>query len=190
MLKKYDLTTKEHYELFMEMSHPEVSIYVRNYMDDFNDYLANVPNILEREARGEMIVRVIFNEWNKPVGMITLYDITEDGGFLSTWLGKAHHGKGYNQVAKELFLNEIFEESPIQTIFLKVRTNNYRSQKAVLKLAYITQVDEAYETIFQMINQTKLQYHLYTITRLSYLAHLKQQEVDYISGVEETNLYI
>src|SRR5699024_6821041 len=118
--------------------------------------------------------------------MNEINDVNEDDGVSSTWLGKAHQGKGYNQVAKELFLNEIFEESPIQTIFLKVRTNNYRSQKAVLKLDYITQVDEAYETIFQMINQTKLQYHLYTITRLSYLAHLKQQEVDYISGVEET----
>src|SRR5699024_1941780 len=101
MLKKYDLTTKEHYELFMEMSHPEVSIYVRNYMDDFNDYLANVPNILQREACGEMIVSVSCKSWNKSVGMITLYDSTEDGGSLSTRLGKAHHGKGYNQVAKE-----------------------------------------------------------------------------------------
>src|SRR5699024_6974290 len=117
MLKKYDLTTKEHYELFMEMSHPEVSIYVRNYMDDFNDYLANVPNILEREARGEMIVRVIFNEWNKPVGMITLDDVSEDGGFFATRRGEVDDETAYNLVAKELFLNEVVKEATIQTIF-------------------------------------------------------------------------
>ena len=108
MLKTYNLTTKEHYGLFMEMSHPEVSPYVRNYVADFNEYLMNISHILDAEERGDMIVRVIFNEWNQPIGMITLYDITEYGGFLSTWLGKQHHGKGYNQVAKELFLNEIF----------------------------------------------------------------------------------
>ncbi len=190
MLKTYNLTTKEHYGLFMEMSHPEVSPYVRNYVADFNEYLMNISHILDAEERGDMIVRVIFNEWNQPIGMITLYDITEYGGFLSTWLGKQHHGKGYNQVAKELFLNEIFSESEVQTIYLKIRTDNYRSQKAALKLAYITQVDSTYEVMFKMINQTELKYNLYSVTKLSYLANQRSQEMDYVAGNEETNVFI
>lgn len=190
MLKTYNLTTKEHYELFLEMSHPEVSPYVRNYVADFNEYLKNVTHILAAETRGEMIVRTIVNEWNQPIGMISLYDITEYGGFLSTWLGKKYHGKGYNQVAKQLFLDEVFNESEVQTIYLKIRTDNYRSQKAVLKLAYVTQVGANYEAMHKMVNQTGLKYNLYLVSKLSYLAVQRSCEVEYKTEYEETNVFI
>lgn len=190
MLKTYNLTTKEHYELFLEMSHPEVSPYVRNYVADFNEYLKNVAHILAAEVRGEMIVRIIVNEWNQPIGMISLYDITEYGGFLSTWLGKEYHGKGYNQVAKQLFLDEVFNEPEIQTIYLKIRTDNYRSQKAAEKLAYITEVDANYDVMYKMINQTELKYNLYSVTKLSYLATQRNQEASYVKEHEETNVFI
>lgn len=184
MLRKYNLTVEEHYVLFNEMSHPDVSPYVRNYVNDFNQYLTNVTHILAAEERGEMINRVIVNEWNRPIGMITLYDITEYGGFLATWLGKNYHGKGYNKIAKQLFLTEIFNETNIEVVYLKIRVNNYRSQRAALKLAYVAEATSDHNVIYSFINQNEVKYNLYTVTRNAYLSDQLSRKVDYIKNEE------
>lgn len=184
MLRTYNLTTKEHFDLFTEMSHPDVAPYVRNYVSDFNEYLTNVTHIISAEERGDMIVRVIVNEWNKPIGMITLYDISEYGGFLSTWLGKNYHGKGYNQIVKQLFLNEIFNTYEIETIYLKIRTDNYRSQKAALKLAYVSEANSTFAEIYSFINQTEIKYNLYAVTRMAYQSDQLSREIDYVKTKE------
>lgn len=190
MLRTYNLTNEEHYGLFMEMSHPDVAPYVRNCVADFNEYLLNVPHILAAEERGDMIIRTIFDEWDNPIGMITLYDITDYGGFLSTWLGKSYHGKGYNKIAKQLFLNEIFNQHDIQIIYLKIRTDNYRSQKAAEKLAYIAQVESNYNVMFKVINQTELKYKLYLVTKLAYINDQKISKIDYLTESSEKNIFV
>ncbi|HLQ82306.1 MAG TPA: GNAT family protein [Pseudogracilibacillus sp.] len=190
MLRTYNLTMEEHFILYTEMSHPDVSPYVRNYVNDFNEYISNVNHILEAENRGEMIVRVIVNEWNRPIGLITLYDITEYGGFLSTWLGKDYHGSGYNKVAKELFFNDIFDTTEIQTVFMKIRVDNYRSQKAALKLAYVAEADYRYQAVHTFVNQTVFKYNLYTVTKQAYLADQKVRQVDYVTSDSEIQLSI
>lgn len=188
MLREYNLTTEEHFILFNEMSHPDVSPYVRNFVNDFTEYLKNVRYILEAEERGEMIVRVIVNEWNRPIGMITLYDITEYGGFLSTWLGKSYHGKGYNNVAKELFLNEVFNEYNIQTIFMKIRIGNHRSQRAALKLAYVSQANDNYVAVYEFINANELKYNLYTVRKLDYLNYQLSRQIDFVTETDEYSM--
>lgn len=190
MLRTYNLTMEEHFILYTEMSHADVSPYVRNYVNDFNEYILNVSHILEAEKRGEMIVRVIINEWNRPIGLITLYDITEYGGFLSTWLGKDYHGKGYNKIAKELFFNEVFNTTQIQTIFMKIRVDNYRSQKAALKLAYVAEANHSYQTIYNVVNQTALKYNLYSVTKQAYLADQMVRQIDYVTSDPEIQLSI
>lgn len=190
MLRTYNLTKEERFILFSEMSHPDVSPYVRNYVDDFNEYLKSVPHILEAEERGEMVVRVIMNEWGKPIGMISLYDITEYGGFLSTWLGKSYHGKGYNKIAKELFLNKVFYDYDIQTVFMKIKVDNIRSQKAALKLAYVTKAEADYHAVHTIAKKTEKKYYLFTVTRRAYLNDQMKRKINHINEFEEYSMHI
>ena len=68
-------------------------------------------------------------------------------------------GKGYNQKAKMLFLNELFFEYNFHTVFLRIRVENIKSQRAALKLPYVMSANESQETrdsAFRIIQLTRV----------------------------------
>ena len=185
MLKKYILTEKEHTIIYKLMQHPDVYPYVRYKAENFNEYMNNVAKFLESEARGEMVVRVIYNEWNKPIGMINLYDIQNNTGFLSTWIGKEYHGKGYNKIAKELFLNELFEETSVSKIYIKIRNENIRSKKAIVKLDYVNQVIDNFISVYDQKKNKHIIFDLFEIRKKTFVKYqLVNVDGQYLNNVQ------
>src|SRR5690625_3264205 len=116
--------------LFDLMIHPEVFPFVRQKAKTIGEYYFLTKNSIEAESRFELISRTIMDEYSLPIGVITLYDLEENHGFLSTWIGRPYFGTGYNQRAKELFFDEVFHHFTLDVIFMKVKTSNFRSTKA------------------------------------------------------------
>ena len=163
MLKPRNFRDCRH--LYEQMIHPDVFPFVREKADSYEEYLFINKAYIEQERNGQMISRVILNEKGEPIGTINLFDMRDNTGFLGTWLGKDHHGKGYNQYAKEAFFNELFFEKGIQTVYLKVRKSNIRSQMALLKLPYVMKVNEYKPSLYQEINAHDHVYDLYEISK-------------------------
>lgn len=94
--------------------------------------------LISEELESRLIARVIVNEFDSPVGMIILWDYCpfRREGFLATWIGEENWGKGYNQIAKQLFLDEVFYTSYLDKIYLLIRNYNERSIGACRKLEY------------------------------------------------------
>lgn len=163
MLKKRDLhDCPALYEL---MVHPEVFPFVRLKASSLDEYIFMTKQVIESEARGELISRTILDEWGTPIGTISLYDIQEKAGFLGTWLGKPYHGKGYNKRAKDSFFQELFYELGIETIFMKIRKANIRSTKAAQKLPYVVFANETRKSILEQINNGEDIYNLFEISK-------------------------
>lgn len=173
-LKKRELTDCA--ELFSLMTHPDVFPFVREKPKSYEEFLFITKKVIEAEDSGKYISRTIIDEWENPIGVITLYDIESNAGFLGTWLGKPYHGKGYNMLAKELFFEEIFYDLSIETIFMRIRQENIRSQKAAEKIPYITLANGTRPSIYQKINQNELgySYHLYEISKDAYTLYHKK----------------
>ncbi|MDP4083594.1 MAG: GNAT family N-acetyltransferase [Bacillota bacterium] len=166
MLKKRDL--HESYALFELMSHPDVFPFVRQKTNSCEEYLFITKQTIEAEERGELISRTILDEWDAPIGTINLYDIENNAGFLGTWLGKPYHGKGYNNLAKELFFQELFYEAGIETIFMRIRKVNIRSIKAAGKLPYVVKANETRKVLYEALNAKADVYDLYEISKDQY----------------------
>ncbi|MGR3205702.1 GNAT family N-acetyltransferase [Bacillus glycinifermentans] len=139
MLKKREMA--DCHALFDLVKHPEVFPFVRNKTETIEEYMFHVKNTIEEEEQGKLISRTILDEWENPIGCISLYEIKGNTGFLGTWLGKPYHGKGYNQRAKNAFFSELFYEKNVETVFMKIRKTNTRSLKAAEKLPYAVQAD-------------------------------------------------
>lgn len=92
------------------------------------------------EMMGNHYSRMIMNEDFELIGVITLHNIDQlhRCSHISTWIGSAHWGKGYNQLAKEKMLYHAFEHLHLQHIFAGARVENFRSRKAQRKLPYMT----------------------------------------------------
>ena len=118
-----------------------------------------------------MISRTILDEWGSPIGTINLYDIQENAGFLGTWLGKPYHGKGYNKQAKDAFFQEIFYELGIETVFMRIRTENIRSQKAAEKLPYLIDASESRKSLMEQLNSNGNHFKLFEIPKDLYTLH-------------------
>ncbi len=101
MLKKRDLHDAQ--ILFPLLSDEAVKPYVREKAESIEEYYFFLNKMMNQEENGELISRTILDEWDMPIGAITLYDVQDQMGFLATWLGKPYFGKGYNQYAKDLF---------------------------------------------------------------------------------------
>jgi RimJ/RimL family protein N-acetyltransferase len=170
MLKKRDLF--ECHELFDLMSHPEVFPFVRQKANSYEEFLFMTKQTIEAEDRGELISRTILDEWGTPIGTINLFDIGENAGFLGTWLGKPYHGKGYNNLAKDAFFQELFYELGIETIFMRIRKVNIRSIKAAEKLPYVVKANETRKLIFDQLNPNEDIYDLYEISKDQYTLHV------------------
>jgi RimJ/RimL family protein N-acetyltransferase len=157
--------------LFDLMIHPEVFPYVRLKANTIDEYYFHTKTSMEAECRAELISRTILDEYNLPIGVITLYDIQENYGFLSTWIGRPYFGKGYNRLAKEAFFDEVFHHLGVDGIFMKVKKTNFRSTKAVLKLPYVTAGNDVYPEIYQNINNQDVLYNLFAVTKEHYFSY-------------------
>ncbi|KUP06462.1 alanine acetyltransferase [Bacillus coahuilensis m2-6] len=182
MLKKREI--QDSHILFELMSHPEVFPFVRHKAYSYDEFVFLTKKTIEAEEREELISRTILDEWGTPIGTINLFDIEEGAGFLGTWLGKPYHGKGYNSVAKEAFFNELFFELNIHTIFMRIRKENVRSQKAAEKLPYVVKANETRPSIYEALNANGPVYDLYEISKDLYTLYLYRKE----EHTEETAL--
>lgn len=176
MLKKRDL--HEVPVLFELMSHPEVFPYVRQKATTADEFYFITKQTIEAEERGELISRTILDEQYQPIGTINLFDIANDYGFLATWIGRPYFGKGYNGLAKTQFFNEVFSETHIQKILLKVRHTNARSLRAVQKLPYVEKANFLYPVQYEQINaQSEYVYDLFVIHKESYFAYQQMTQI-------------
>ncbi|SEB16571.1 Protein N-acetyltransferase, RimJ/RimL family [Thalassobacillus cyri] len=169
MLKKRDLHDVP--VLFELMSHPEVFPYVRHKAYSSDEFYFLTRQTIEAEEQGEIISRTIVDEWSQPIGTINLFDITDNKGFLATWIGQPYFGKGYNRPAKDAFFEELFFQLDIEAIFMKIRRDNPRSMKAALKLPYVSHANSDYPDIWKRINEKEDVYDLFAITKEQYLFH-------------------
>ena len=174
MIKKRDI--HESQSLFELMVHPEVFPYVRQKAHSSEELLFLTIQTIEAEERGELISRTVIDEWGSPIGTINLFDIEEGAGFLGTWIGKPFHGKGYNQLAKDAFFQELFYEVGIETIYMRIRKVNGRSQKAAEKLSYVVLANESKKHIYDQINVNGDQYNLYEVTKDQYTLHMMRHQ--------------
>lgn len=184
MLKKRDLT--ESGALFDLMRDPEVFPFVRQKASTAEEYLFITKQTIELEEQNQLISRTILDEYNQPIGTITLFDIEDGAGFLGTWIGKPYHGKGYNKQAKDAFFTEVFTQTDIHTIFMRIRKVNVRSQKAALKLPFVQLANETHPAILTSLNANEPVYDLFSITKERFLAHkrIAQHLATFVDSVE------
>ncbi|MFJ8265216.1 GNAT family N-acetyltransferase [Peribacillus asahii] len=176
MLKKREFVDCS--SLYDLMSHPDVFPFVRQKVDSYEEYVFVTKQTIEAEEAGELISRTILDEWDNPIGCISLYDVENGAGFLGTWLGKPFHGKGYNTLAKEAFFKEIFFELGIETVFMRIRKKNIRSLKAAEKLPYAMKVNETRKALYEQINQNEDLFDLFEIPKDLYTLHILRQNDD------------
>ncbi len=165
MLKKREVNGHECRILFDLMTHPDVFPYVRQKSFSYDEFVFLTKQTIEAEERGELISRTILDEWENPIGTINLFDIDSKSGFLGTWIGKPFHGKGYNHIAKENFFQELFFESDIETVFMRIRKENIRSKKAAEKLPYTILANETRRDLFNQLNCGGYVYDLYEVPK-------------------------
>ncbi|GIO24897.1 GNAT family N-acetyltransferase [Oceanobacillus sp. J11TS1] len=187
MLKIRDLN--EVPMLFELMIDPEVFPFVRQKATTVDEFYFLTKQTLEAEERGELISRTILDEYQHPIGTINLFDIEDNYGFLATWIGKPYFGKGYNRLAKDAFFQELFTTKGIDGIFMKVRKNNQRSQKAVLKLPYVTFANDLYETMYHRVNSNpdEPMYDLFVISKEHFLSYQQFQSETDVNSDEEVS---
>jgi|SRR5690625_833052 len=179
MLKKREL--HEVPILFELSSHPDVYPYLRYKANSSDEFYFLTKQTIESEQNGELISRTIIDEYEQPIGTINLFDVHEKSGFLATWVGNPYFGKGYNKLAKQQFLDELFFSLDIETVFMKVRKLNLRSLKAVSKLPYAANANQLYPEVYDAINKHGDIYDLFVITKEYYtsyvqFANLSEQE--------------
>jgi RimJ/RimL family protein N-acetyltransferase len=175
MLKKRDL--HDCHALYDLMTHPDVFPFVRQKANSYDEFMFITKQTIEAEERGDLISRTILDEWGAPIGTINLFDIQDNAGFLGTWLGKPYHGKGYNKLAKDAFFEELFYETGIETIFMRIRKENIRSQKAAEKLPYVILANETRRSVYDQLNANGDIYNLYEIPKDLYMLHVMRQGV-------------
>lgn len=174
MLKKRDLQDVP--ILFELLSHPEVFPYVREKATTIDRFYFLTKQAIEAEKTGQMISRTITDQYNKPIGMISLYNLTDNYGFLATWIGRPYFRKGYNRLAKEHFFKEVFKTTSIDTIFMKIRKANIRSSKAALKIPYVTCGKVTYEKVYEQINRKEYIYDLFAVTKTTFYSYISTKE--------------
>jgi RimJ/RimL family protein N-acetyltransferase len=178
MLKKREANGHECRILYDLMTHPDVFPYVRQKAYSYDEYVFLTKQMIEAEERGELISRTILDEWENPIGTISLYDIDAHAGFLGTWIGKPYHGKGYNSLAKDAFFKELFYEKDIETVFMRIRKENIRSKKAAEKLPYALMANESKPDVFRQLNKDGHMYDLYEVPKDLYVMTIMRQSLE------------
>lgn len=95
--------------------------------------------VQELEKVGKQYSRVILDETEELIGVITLKDIDHANKtcHIGTWIGYPYWGKGYNELAKANILYTAFTTFDLEYVFAGAKLSNIRSQKAQEKLPYI-----------------------------------------------------
>ncbi|MFF2752863.1 GNAT family N-acetyltransferase [Psychrobacillus sp. NPDC058041] len=163
MIRKRDL--HECTALYDLLSEPTVLAYVRQKASSADEYWFMTKQLMEDEENGLAISRTIVSDFGQPIGTINLFDIDNGAGFLGTWIGKPFQGLGYNKKAKEQFLQEMFFETEIHTIFLRIRKNNLKSIRATEKLPYALKANSTHPAIYEEINKENDIFDLYYIPK-------------------------
>ncbi|AYC29456.1 GNAT family N-acetyltransferase [Paenisporosarcina cavernae] len=163
MLKKRDL--QDCSSLFDLISHPSVFPFVRQKAASAEEFMFMTKQLMEEEEQGNVISRTITDDFGMPIGTINLYDIQDNAGFLGTWIGEPFQGKGYNQKAKLEFLEELFFQHSIQTVFLRIKKHNVKSIRAAEKLPYTTLAHDSHPALLEEINRGEHEYVLYQIPK-------------------------
>lgn len=183
MLKKRDLN--EVPVLYDLMIHPEVYPYVRHKCETMDEFYFTTRQMIEAEEAGEMISRTILDDFTQPIGMISLFDIEGTAGFLATWIGQPYFGKGYSLSSKEMFFDELFAETPIETVYLKIRKENIRSRKSTTKLPYTSFANETHAAVYNQINEREELFDLFVVEKEHYLALKQFTEEPIVQTAEE-----
>jgi RimJ/RimL family protein N-acetyltransferase len=183
MLKTICLT--EATTLFSLMSHPDVYPYVRMKASCAEELMFILKQLIEEEQEGKTISRTITDEYGQIIGMISLYQIENGSGFLSTWLGKDFHGLGYNKQAKELFFDECFYTLGITRVFMKIRKSNVRSLKAAEKLFYVKKANDIFSEIYDHINKENPVFDLFVIEHDAYILSKQNTPVEIFETQKE-----
>lgn len=176
MLKTRDL--HEVPALYELISNPRVLSYVRHQPATSDEYYFITNQTVQAEENGELISRTILDEYLQPIGTINLFDVQNNHGFLATWIGAPYFGKGYNNMAKELFFNELFFDLNIEAVFMKIRRTNIRSVKATLKLPYAIIANALYPEVYEEINKHENAYDLFAISKAHYSAYHQFSSID------------
>lgn len=129
--------------------------------------------MLEQERRGRFYSRVILDEKENLIGVITLKDIDhhQKTCHIGTWIGYPYWGKGYNQLAKKEILCTAFMRFDLEYVFAGANQANIRSIKAQEKLPYIrTGVEKEFpEEHRKLENQVKAPCILNVIEKATFL---------------------
>ncbi|WP_413375109.1 GNAT family N-acetyltransferase [Alkalihalobacillus sp. 1P02AB] len=177
ILKKRDVA--DCHVLYDYLIDPAVFPYVRQKANSYDEFVFLTKQTVEAEERGELISRTVTDEWGAPIGTINLFDISDNAGFLGTWVGKPFFGKGYNKLAKDAFFDELFYSCDIQTVFMRIRKENIRSFQAAKKLPYCTLANEIRPDIYAQLNEEGEFYDLFQIEKDQYHFHMiRTHQVD------------
>lgn len=150
---KFDATI-----LYYHLSNPHVVRFSRLKPNTVKEMEEMIEYLQEEERENRVISRVIVDEHDIVIGLITLWDYSpfRREGFLATFIGEAHWGKGYNQVAKQLFFDEVFSFINLEKIYMLIRNHNQRSISACNKMSYARQVDFIEEMELREIYNEKI----------------------------------
>ena len=158
------------------MSDPTILPFVRQKATSADEYWFMTKQLMEEEENGTVISRTIVSDFGQPIGTINLFDVEDGAGFLGKWLGSSFQGLGYNKKAKEQFLQELFFELDIQTVFLRIRKRNSKSIRATEKLRYALKANESHPSIYAEVNKIEEEFDLYYIPKDLFHLVLMQQE--------------
>ena len=140
---------------------------------DFIDFIQG------EERIGKQLSRVIFNEKEEFIGVITIKSIDQAKGVahVGTWFGAEYWGLGYNELAKEQMFKSAFEQLPIKRIFAGAKLTNLRSIAAQKKLPYMTiDVGNLYpEELEKIENETKEKCILNVVEKENFQQYLKNK---------------
>lgn len=140
---------------------------------DFIDYIQG------EERMGKQLSRVIFNEKEEFIGVITLKSIDRAKGtaHVGTWIGGDYWGLGYNELAKEAMFTMAFEELKLNRIFAGAKLTNGRSIAAQRKLPYMTMdVGHLYPEELEKIElETKEKCVLNVVEKVDFQKYLKSK---------------
>lgn len=177
MIKKREL--QECTSLYELMAEPTILKYVRQKAGSADEYWFMTKQLMEEEEQGLAITRTIISDFGQAIGTINLFDIEDGAGFLGTWIGKPFQGLGYNKKAKEQFLEELFFELDIHSVFLRIRKTNVKSIRATEKLRYAQNANTTHPSIYEAINKEDDIFDLYYISKdLFHFVMLQENNVE------------
>lgn len=178
-LKKHDrnytevissLTSNPQVKEALGLNWQQVSI---NGTRDYIDFIQG------EERMGNQLSRVIFNEQEKLIGIITLKSIDRQAktAHVGTWIGAQYWGKGYNELAKEEMFKIAFEQLQLELVFAGAKLSNQRSIAAQKKLSYITlDVGESYPRELENIEkETKESCILNVVEKQTFINYLQNK---------------